>query len=419
MRSSKTHNKLRVRVYWGDILYDTALFEPSARVQVGKSRGSRFLADVSRVFPEGPWPLVDVEKNGASVTFHSSLQGFIKKSGKVFPLRSPELHSQSKEIADQTFRLHLTEQDQANLSLGDLSFYVDWTEKQRRLPHLGKVFTAQNAFWGALITTSVICVTFLKTQLVIPRDTVPLTRTVTLLPKTEVDPLPVIAEPLPPEPEPVKESAPPVAVAPAPAPAPKTKRPMTKLKAAPAPAPAAPVESQGLELGDVMKNLSSVQATAPRRRGSYVPGGAAGVAVGPSHPTKALEAQGLDSVQGGEGNFASSKGLGLKGEAKARGPAGLSTEAIESVMKTRQMRIQQCYERELSANPGLRGMISFRFVIGGDGRVTTSRVIKDELGSAPVASCIVREVRALKFQEPAGGRPVTFDYPFNLEPSDG
>lgn len=427
MNLSKTQNSLRVRVYWGDILYDTALFEPHSKVTVGSRAGNRFLVDITRLFPTGSWDLARVEKSSARLNFSSKIRGFIRIDGKLVPLRSKEILDKSKSLSDDLWEFPLDAKHEANFSVGDVSFYLDWVSAKEKLRRSEKFFTLKNAFWSSLATLSVLTIVLLNGEFQpIPRDPLAVERVVTLLPRTEVTPPPPEVKP---EPEPIKEAVPeapvveakPVEAPPKPAPRPVKKAAREKKPATEVIQPVAPESAQSLEqdLGEALKNLTSLEAETVqpvrRRKGASAGAGAAvsSMTTGP----KAVESVGLDEIKGqGDGELAQGGKLGLHAKSRPKISGGLSQAAIESIMKSREARIQSCYEKELQRRPGLRGMVQVRFVIGETGKVASTRVVRDTLSNAPVMKCILGELANLSFPEPQGGKVVTVEYPFHLAP---
>ncbi len=91
----------------------------------------------------------------------------------------------------------------------------------------------------------------------------------------------------------------------------------------------------------------------------------------------------------------------------------LSREQIERVVRRHSRGIRYCYERELADDPGLGGRVSVNWTIGLDGRVQSASVTENSLGNRNVESCILREARRMRFDQPDGGI-VVVTYPFTF-----
>ena len=75
--------------------------------------------------------------------------------------------------------------------------------------------------------------------------------------------------------------------------------------------------------------------------------------------------------------------------------------------------IRYCYERELQNDAELGGRISVNWTIDLEGRVSSASVVENSMGSRDVESCIIREVRRMRFDQPDGGM-VVVTYPFTF-----
>ena len=91
------------------------------------------------------------------------------------------------------------------------------------------------------------------------------------------------------------------------------------------------------------------------------------------------------------------------GQASALDPAIIRRYIRRNIVK-----IQQCYEKELTRNPSLAGKVMVRFTISGDGNVTQST----GSGMPPVDSCVALEISGITFPKPQGGGVAVVNYPF-------
>jgi hypothetical protein len=96
----------------------------------------------------------------------------------------------------------------------------------------------------------------------------------------------------------------------------------------------------------------------------------------------------------------------------------LDRDIIRRVVRSHVHEIRECYNAGLTADPELRGRVTIDFIIGGDGKVTSSVVYESTLKDTAVPKCIVEAATTWLFPKPAGGGNVTVRYPFNLVPPE-
>ncbi len=94
---------------------------------------------------------------------------------------------------------------------------------------------------------------------------------------------------------------------------------------------------------------------------------------------------------------------------------GLERDQILAVLQRARGQATYCYEKGLQTDPGLRGRIELAFIIGGRGRVTSSRIGHSSMGSSKVERCLQNVVRGLKFPQPKGGVDVSVSFPFMFD----
>lgn len=100
-------------------------------------------------------------------------------------------------------------------------------------------------------------------------------------------------------------------------------------------------------------------------------------------------------------------------------PAGtLETSVIKNVIKKHLPSIKYCYESKLRASPTLSGKVTVQFVIGRKGKVVDARIKSSSLGSTEVESCVLKQIRKMKFPKPKGG-VVSVSYPFVFTAASG
>jgi hypothetical protein len=89
---------------------------------------------------------------------------------------------------------------------------------------------------------------------------------------------------------------------------------------------------------------------------------------------------------------------------------------IQKVINAHIHELQGCFERQLIMSPNLSGKVSFEWVIGTSGAVTTVRIKSSSLSSNEATSCMQAAIRRWQFPSPRGGQ-VTVVYPIALSSS--
>jgi len=139
---------------------------------------------------------------------------------------------------------------------------------------------------------------------------------------------------------------------------------------------------------------------------------------------------GTGSGQGGSGGLGGAgigkgfgKGEGGAGRANVEVPpgdpvvaGGLTTQEVQAVIRANLNQIRHCYEQLLQRSPNANGKIKVNFIIGADGRVTSSNIGSDTVGDAVMAGCVTGKIVRWKFPTPRGGQNVNVNYPFVFNP---
>jgi hypothetical protein len=86
---------------------------------------------------------------------------------------------------------------------------------------------------------------------------------------------------------------------------------------------------------------------------------------------------------------------------------------IQRVINAHIFELQGCFERQLISSPNLAGKVSFEWVIGLNGAVTTVKIKSSSLSSNEATSCMQAAIRRWQFPSPKGGQ-VTVIYPIAL-----
>ncbi len=95
----------------------------------------------------------------------------------------------------------------------------------------------------------------------------------------------------------------------------------------------------------------------------------------------------------------------------------IDRKGVNKVVRMHTRAIRRCYEKQLKANPNLKGKISVTFMINDRGRVQLVEITADTVGDPKVATCIKSVVKRWRFPRPEEG-PVSIEYPFVFFPSN-
>jgi TonB family protein len=99
--------------------------------------------------------------------------------------------------------------------------------------------------------------------------------------------------------------------------------------------------------------------------------------------------------------------------APSEGRAALEIQGVKMVVKHYAPQIRLCSDRAAKKMPKLAGRVEIRFVVGGNGRVSSGQVIKNTTGHKGLGLCIVHTLKRWQFPRPAAGT-ATFVYPFDF-----
>lgn len=415
-------NLARVRVYWGETLYDTRIVPADSTVTVGKSASNTFILDFDSGVLGESWELLRVYPHRAELLYRTKTQGKASLGKARYPFH--ELAEKNLAVQERSgvYRLQLTEQDAADIELSDLRFKIDWVAEAPKVPKArslqDKGARTWNAVLTAFVTLAVLAVAYFDKTWKSPPAPEKNTRTVALLPRLAPVPAPVV-EPIPiaTQPEPIVEKEAPAPVAP-------TKKPVRKptVHAAPAPPPPAPTPQDELaDLGSMVKGLSAIGTKPgnPPKRKSPTRGSALalpGLGASSEALPNRIEAENVGSTEGqGSGKFKMTRTQRQPDAVSSEGAAALAREVVDDLIRRREAKIRRCYEKELARTPSLQGGFVARFTILASGGVGKVQILEDTLKSGATSSCVAKELQSLQF--PASGAKNTFEYPFVFEPT--
>ncbi|HTL38486.1 MAG TPA: AgmX/PglI C-terminal domain-containing protein [Kofleriaceae bacterium] len=88
---------------------------------------------------------------------------------------------------------------------------------------------------------------------------------------------------------------------------------------------------------------------------------------------------------------------------------------IEAKLQSTQPQIQQCYQRQLTVNRKLQGMVVAQAAIAPDGQFGEVMLRRDEPQDPVLKFCVVQEIAKLKLDKPVGQRVVLESIPIKFE----
>ena len=105
---------------------------------------------------------------------------------------------------------------------------------------------------------------------------------------------------------------------------------------------------------------------------------------------------------------------GLAGCAK-KGMTPETRTEISTKLASTQTPIQQCFQRQLTTNRRLRGMVVAQAAIAPDGQFGEVTLRRDEPADPVLRFCVVQEIAKLKLDKPTGERVVLDSIPIKFE----
>jgi outer membrane biosynthesis protein TonB len=404
-------NSLIVRVFWGDILYDTVLCDSSTPISIGREVGSTFVMDLGRGSTVAKLNFLKCTSDGAELCFDAKMEGHIRAGGKMLTLDQVRTMPETTKTGDGLFTYRLGGTDTASVVVGYVSFDVTWSKGRSIVPRPLVLDRRAAMITGSIGISMLLLLTFFTaTEVPPPEETKP-ERIVTIT-------APKIVRP---KDSPSEEEA---------APAPGNPTPTQAAPAQKAPTAAETLKSA--DLGSLVSGLSAISANAAGPNITKRE-------VASDSPTTSFSANAVKSTGvakaslgqttgNGDGGISATGPLGLAGNSglaggtgtglgtgTGDGGAGLDRAVIDQIVRRRQDRIRLCYERQLNFVPGLAGKITVQFQINTDGTVLSSTLIEDTMKNKAVNDCVATEVKSWTFPRPKGGAVVKVDYPFVFE----
>ncbi|MEM9190443.1 MAG: AgmX/PglI C-terminal domain-containing protein, partial [Myxococcota bacterium] len=101
-------------------------------------------------------------------------------------------------------------------------------------------------------------------------------------------------------------------------------------------------------------------------------------------------------------------------EGEPTGDGGLRQATMQRIVSTETRGPQACYERKLLVRPDLRGDVSVELTVAGDGTLADAKLATTNLRAEDVETCILTEVRGLRFPASAGGETTTIRHTYEF-----
>lgn len=438
---------VKVSVFWGDILFDTVICEPSSSITVGTAPGCTFLLDLDKNSRFDSLEILRVNKDHtADLLFDEQIEGHVRYGNELLPLLTARTKNRAAKHANGLYHLPLSTRDKAELMIGHVSFFIDWVQEKTKVKR-SSVFHWTNVLTTLAFLSIALPLGYLIYDSKVVFEEKPPERMVALLPRELARPRIV-----PPKP---KEAA--VGekkttdggaqkgkagkanlVAKQKAPTRKKVSRPSVVTNAPSSNPTSAANTlRNSNLGNLVQGLTNLDtgATGPAPK-TGAPAAINQVGTG-GFSTEGLRTGGGGKTVGigrsvgkGLGGFEGTGKLGLSGSTQrsratnyGKGAPGTITEGgldkdvIDAIVRQRQERIRLCYERQLNYHPRLSGKITVHFVIGRVGNVLTSEVAEDTMKNEAVKKCLLSEVKSWTFPPHAGGASTSVNYPFVFESS--
>lgn len=421
---------LKVSMFWGDILYDTAVCGPRGAITIGRGENNTFILDLQAEGREGEtFKLVEVHPDqSADLYFDEHYEGHVRVGDKLMSLAAAKGTPVVARTPKGSYTVRLSAHDKADVVIGHVSFYMDWVERAEKIPLAPVVRKREAVVLLALLLLTLGSIYFLSFMGTPPEEKPP-ERLVTLEPSHRVHAI----SPTPSNADPSKAAIGQYKTADGGA----AKGPLGKATTHVASQQSATSSLRHANLGSLVSGLTSLGANSPNRKNTDN-GSVAAIA---QEGTGGFSTEGLKKGGGGrtsglgrtvgqgEGGFSGTGRLGLYGNSSVDGTGaggggvatrvagGLDRDVIESIIRRRLDRIRLCYERQLNFYPKLAGKVAVHFVIGKKGEVLQASSLEDTMKNSAVRSCVLYEVKSWTFPAPEGGTLVTVDYPFVFESS--
>ena len=96
----------------------------------------------------------------------------------------------------------------------------------------------------------------------------------------------------------------------------------------------------------------------------------------------------------------------------------LDRSDIDAYIRRNLAKIVLCYEKELNKDPKVEGRIIVNFIVSATGDVSSAKVHKSNVANLQLETCVVEQIKKIKFPKPKGGGIVIVNYPFVFKNGD-
>lgn len=107
--------------------------------------------------------------------------------------------------------------------------------------------------------------------------------------------------------------------------------------------------------------------------------------------------------------------LAMLGACAKKGMTPEVRSEITTKLASTQTPIQECYQRQLTTNRKLRGMVVAQAAIAPDGQFGEVMLRRDEPADPVLRFCVVQAIAKLKLDKPTGERVVLDSIPIKFE----
>jgi hypothetical protein len=107
--------------------------------------------------------------------------------------------------------------------------------------------------------------------------------------------------------------------------------------------------------------------------------------------------------------------LAMVGACAKKGMTPEVRSEITAKLASTQTPIQECYQRQLTTNRKLRGMVVAQAAIAPDGQFGEVMLRRDEPADPVLRFCVVQAIAKLKLDKPTGERVVLDSIPIKFE----
>lgn len=103
---------------------------------------------------------------------------------------------------------------------------------------------------------------------------------------------------------------------------------------------------------------------------------------------------------------------------QSAGEPGRTVPDIKAIVSARRDEARACYDKGLSAHPGIEGNLDIKWTIDPQGNVTDAALdsTKSQILEPSVANCVIEIVKKIKFAASAKGYETHAHYPFDFHP---